>query len=555
MKKKSHGAPKSSNKKIKYVFVTGGVISGVGKGIAAASIGKILQARGLEVTAVKIDPYVNVDAGTMNPTEHGETFVLDDGMECDQDMGNYERFLDRDLTRANYMTTGSIYLDVINRERNLEYKGKCVEVVPQVPMAVLDKIRNAAALNKADVVIVEVGGTVGEYQNILFLEAVRMQKFKTPDDVALVLVSLLPTLEAGGTEMKSKPTQYAIRTLNAAGLQPDIVVARARVAVDDKRKQTIALNGNLSVEDIISAPNTENIYDVVLNFEKEGLSDRLLFKLGMATRKKDLKEWKRFIMAGRRATKTVRIGMVGKYFSSGSFVLTDSYISVIEAVHHAAYASKRKPIIEWINAEEFEKNPGAVAKLKRYDGIIVPGGFGARGVEGIILAIRYCREKKIPYLGLCYGMQLAVVEFARNVLGLKRVNTTEIDKDTPHPVIDIMLEQKKNVAEKSYGATMRLGAYPAALKEKTIALGAYKTHLISERHRHRYEVNPEYIERLEKKGLVFSGMSPDKRLMEIAELPRSKHPFFLGTQFHPELKSRPLRPHPLFREFVRAAIR
>ncbi len=547
--------PKTSGRKIKYIFVAGGVISGVGKGIAAASIGKILQSRGLEVTAVKIDPYVNVDAGTMNPTEHGETFVLDDGMECDQDMGNYERFLNRDLSRANYMTTGSIYLDVISRERNLEYKGKCVEVVPQVPMAVLDKIKNAARLNHADVVIVEVGGTVGEYQNILFLEAVRMQKFKTPDDVVLVLVSLLPTLEAGGTEMKSKPTQYAVRTLNAAGLQPDIVIARARVAIDEKRKNTIALNGNLRAEDIIAAPNTENIYDVVLNFEKEGLGDRLIEKLHLKNKKKDLREWQRFIAHARHATKPVTIGMVGKYFGSGSFTLTDSYISVIEAVRHAAYAAGRKPVIEWINAERFEKNPGALAELKKYDGIIVPGGFGARGVEGIIAAIEYCREKKIPYLGLCYGMQLAVVEFSRNVLGLKRAHTTEIDPATPHPVIDIMLEQKKNVAEKNYGATMRLGAYPAALKEKTIALAAYRTHLISERHRHRYEVNPEYVKRIEEKGLVFSGTSPDKRLMEIAELPKSKHPFFMGTQFHPELKSRPLAPHPLFREFIKAAIK
>ena len=300
--------------------------------------------------------------------------------------------------------------------------------------------------------------------------------------------------------------------------------------MDEKRKQTIALNGNLRVEDIISAPNTENIYDAVLNFEKEGLSDRLLEKLGIAPRRKDLKEWKRFIMAGRRATKPVRIGMVGKYFGSGSFVLTDSYISVIEAVRHAAYAAGRKPVIEWINAEEFEKKSAAVGVLKKYDGIIVPGGFGARGVEGIISAIRYCRERKIPYLGLCYGMQLAVVEFARNVVGLKRGNTTEIDKDTPHPVIDIMPEQKKKSPTR-ITARRCVWGLPCAFKEHTIALAAYKSHLISERHRHRYEVNPEYIKRLEEKGLVFSGTSPDKRLMEIAELPKSKHPFFLEPNF------------------------
>jgi CTP synthase len=553
------------NKNTKFIFVAGGVISGVGKGIAAASIGKILQARGFEVTAVKIDPYVNIDAGTMNPTEHGEVFVLDDGMECDQDMGNYERFLDRSLTRANYMTTGSIYLDVINKERNLEYRGKCVEVVPQVPMAVLEKIERAARLNKADIVIVEVGGTVGEYQNILFLEAIRMQKFKTPNDVLLVLVSLLPTLEAGGTEMKSKPTQYAIRTLNGAGLQPDIVIARARMPLDQKRKQTIALNGNVHVEDIISAPTVKSVYDVPLNFERDGIGNRILQKLGLPSDRRDLKEWKKFSRTVRNAKAEVRIGIVGKYFGSGNFVLTDSYISVLESVKHAAYFHKRKPVIEWLDAEEYEKHPQKLEELSKYGGIIVPGGFGTRGVEGIIAAIRYCREKRIPYLGLCYGMQLAVVEFARDVMGLKKAHTTEISPNTPDPIIDIMPDQKKNLAVKNYGATMRLGAYPAVLKKGTVAHAAYadssevrhpKSDIrISERHRHRYEVNPHYIEKIEKKGMIFSATSPDRRLMEIAELPPSKHPFFVGTQFHPELKSRPLDPHPLFREFIKAAVK
>lgn len=543
----------SSGKKIKYIFVAGGVISGVGKGIAAAAIGKILQSRGLAVTAVKIDPYVNVDAGTMNPTEHGETFVLDDGMECDQDMGNYERFLDKDLSRANYMTTGSIYLDVIQRERNLEYKGKCVEVVPQVPIAVLERIDRAARLNKSDVVIVEIGGTVGEYQNILFLEAVRMQKFKTPEDVVLVLVSLLPTLEAGGTEVKSKPTQYAIRSLNAAGLQPDVVIARARVPLDQKRKQTIALNGNVHVEDIISSPNIENIYEIVLNFEKDKLGDRLVHKLGLRSHTPDLGGWRRFISTAAHSTKSIKIGIVGKYFDSGSFMLTDSYISVIEAVKHAAVACKRKPVIEWIESERFEKNPASVKQLSGYDGIIVPGGFGSRGVEGKIAAIRYIREHKIPYLGLCYGMQLATIEFARHKAGLKGAHTTEINPATPYPVIDIMPDQKKNMAEKNFGATMRLGAYPAAIDEKTVAFKAYGKHLISERHRHRYEVNPKYIETLKRHGLVFSGFSPDRRLMEIMELPHAVHPFFMGTQFHPELRSRPLAPHPVFKAFMQAA--
>ena len=543
------------NKATKFIFVAGGVISGVGKGIAAASIGKILQARGFEVTAVKIDPYVNIDAGTMNPTEHGEVFVLDDGTECDQDMGNYERFLDRSLGGANYMTTGSIYLDVINKERNLEYKGKCVEVVPQVPMAVLDKIQRAAKLNKAEIVIVEVGGTVGEYQNILFLEAIRMQKFKTPGDVLLVLVSLLPTLEAGGTEMKSKPTQYAIRTLNAAGLQPDMIIARARMPLDQKRKQTIALNGNVHIDDIISAPNVSSVYDVPLNFEKDKISDHILEKLGLVSRRRDLKEWRRLSSVVHNTKKTVKIGIVGKYFGTGKFILTDSYISVIESIKHAAYFAKVKPELEWIDSEEFERRPQKVQELAKFDGVIVPGGFGARGVEGIIAAIRYCREKKIPYLGLCYGMQLAVVEFARTVVGLKKAHTTEINKATPDPVIDIMPEQKDKLAAKNYGGTMRLGAYPAVLKKDSVAMKAYNKRQVSERHRHRYEVNPHYIDRIEKKGLVFSGTSPDRRLMEIAELPQSKHPFFLGTQFHPELKSRPLLPHPLFKEFMKAAVK
>lgn len=538
---------------MKYIFVAGGVISGVGKGIAVASIGKLLQARGLEVTAIKIDPYVNVDAGTMNPTEHGEVFVLNDGMECDQDMGNYERFLNRDLARDNYITTGSIYLSVITKERNLEYKGKQVEVVPHIPLAVIHQINKAAAKNKADVVIVEIGGTVGEYQNILFLEAVRMLKLKHPKDVVLVLVSLMPTMEAGGTEIKTKPTQYAVRTLNAAGLHPDIVIARARIPLDRDRKERLSLNCSLQMEDIISAPNVDNIYQIPLNFENDDLSDRILEKLALKPRARDLKEWKKFVHKANNAENSVKIGIVGKYFGSGDFVLTDSYISVLEAIRTAAFQQNRKPVIEWISSEEFEKNPRSLPILSAYDGILVPGGFGSRGVEGKIKAIQYVREHKIPYLGLCYGMQLAVVEYARNVARMKDAHTTEISKETAHPVIDILPEQKKKIAEKDYGGTMRLGAYPALLKRGTIARGAYKKERISERHRHRYEVNPEYIARLEKAGIVFSGTSPDRHLMEIVELPRAKHPFFLGTQFHPEFLSRPLAPHPIFVEFIKAS--
>ncbi|MBI4159952.1 CTP synthase [Candidatus Wolfebacteria bacterium] len=539
---------------VKYIFVVGGVMSGVGKGVATSSIGKILEARGFEVTAVKIDPYVNVDAGTMNPTEHGEIFVLDDGMECDQDMGNYERFLNRDLTGANYMTTGSIYRSVIEKERNLEFKGKQVEVVPHIPLEVINRIGKAAQKSKADIVITEIGGTVGEYQNILFLEAVRMLKLTRPRDTLLVLVSFAPTLGAGGTELKTKPTQYAVRTLNSAGLQPDIVLVRATVQLDKKRKERISLNCNINREDIISAPNVLSIYSVPVNLEKEKLSDRILKKLSLKPRGRDLREWRRLIQAISAARRSIKIGIVGKYFGSGNFVLTDSYISVLESIKHAAAALKRRVIIEWVDAEEFEKSPEKLTELSGYNGIIVPGGFGSRGIEGKIAAIGYCREKKIPYFGLCYGMQLAVVEFARTVAGLRGAHTTEVAPKTPHPVINTLPDQMEKIAKKNYGGTMRLGAYPALLQEKTIASQAYKQKKISERHRHRYEVNPDYIARLEKHGLIFSGVSPDKRLMEIMELPKSKNPFFLGTQFHPEFKSRPLRPHPLFKEFIRAAI-
>ena len=528
-------------------------MSGVGKGVASASIGKILQSRGFEVTALKIDPYVNVDAGTMNPTEHGEVFVLDDGTECDQDLGNYERFLNRSFSGANYMTTGSVYLTVINRERNLGYGGKNVEVVPHIPLEVIDRLERAAKLNKAEIVITEIGGTVGEYQNILFLEAVRMLKVKRPGDVALVLVSYLP-IQGADSELKTKPTQHAVRALNSTGLQPDVILARAKVPIDQKRKEKIAFNCNLQERDIISAPDVKSIYEVPINFERDHLSDILLGKLGLEPRTKDLNEWRKLSKKIASATEAVKVAIVGKYFSTGSFMLADSYISVIEAVKHAAAVFGRRAEISWVDAEQFEKSPASVKDLSQYHGIIVPGGFGGRGIEGKIRAIEYVREHKIPFLGLCYGMQLATVEFARHVVGLKGANTTEVNARTQYPVIDVMPEQKKNLKDKNYGATMRLGAYPAELVANSIAQRAYGTKRISERHRHRYEVNPDYIARLEKKGLVFSGVSPDRRLMEIAELPQSVHPFFLGTQFHPELKSRPLSPHPLFREFIKTSI-
>lgn len=544
--------------KPKYIFVVGGVMSGVGKGVATSSIGKILQSRGYEVTALKIDPYVNVDAGTMNPTEHGEVFVLDDGTECDQDMGNYERFLNRDFTRVNYMTTGSVYLSVIQKERNLEYGGKNVEVVPHIPLEVIDRINKAIRKNKADIAVVEIGGTVGEYQNILFLEAIRMLKLKNPGDVLLALVSYLPSLGAGGTELKTKPTQYAVRSLNAAGLQPDVVLARANEPLDKKRKEKIAINCSMAPADVLSAPNVKSVYEVPLNFEKEKISDKILGKLNLKPRKRNLGDWKKFVSNIKNARKEVKIALVGKYFGSGNYILEDSYISVIEALKHAAAVAKVKPVLEWINAEEFDPQiskdyQANLKKLSGYNGILVPGGFGSRGVEGKIRAIKFARENKTPFFGLCYGMQLAVVEFARHKLGIKDAHTAEIDRSTKNPVIDVMPEQIKNLDEKKYGGTMRLGTYPAALKSGSIAQEAYRAKTVNERHRHRYEVNPKYVERLEKKGMVFSGVSPDRKLMEIMELPKNIHPFFLGTQFHPEFKSRPLSAHPLFVAFMRAS--
>ena len=535
----------------KYIFVTGGVMSGVGKGITAASIGAILKGRGYNVTAIKIDPYVNVDAGTMNPTEHGEVFVLDDGDETDQDMGNYERFMDITLSRDNYMTTGRVYESVIHRERNLEYGGKCVQVVPHIPLEVIDRIKRAASKAKADITIVEVGGTVGEYENILFLEAIRMMKIKNPDDVISVLVSYLPVPHASG-EMKTKPTQHAVRTINGAGIQPDIIIARSESPIDQKRKEKISLFCNVAEECVISAPDADSLYEIPHNFERENIGKIILKKLRLKPGKSDMKDWEELLDNMKSAKTKVKIGVVGKYFGTGDFVLSDAYISVIEAIKHAGFKNNVKTELDWINSEIYEKEPEKINTLSEYDGILVPGGFGGRGVEGKIKAIQFCRENKIPYFGLCYGMQLLTIEFARNILGLKDANTTEIDRETKNPVIDIMTEQKKNLEDKNYGATMRLGAYPAVLKKGTIAYEAYGTEKISERHRHRWEVNPKYVERLEKAGLVFSGISPDRKLMEIAELPQSEHPFFLGTQFHPEFKSTPLKSHPLFFEFVKA---
>lgn len=537
----------------KIIFVAGGVMSGIGKGVATASLGKILQSYGFRVTAMKIDPYINVDAGTMNPTEHGEVFVTDDGLECDQDLGNYERFLNESLHRVNYMTTGMVYQAMIQKERNLEYGGKCVEVVPHVPEEVISRIQKAQRANKAEILLVEIGGTIGEYQNLLFLEAARVMKLRAPDDVLFVMVSYLPIPAMIG-EMKTKPTQYAVRSLNSAGIQPDIILARSALPLDKIRKQKLSFALNLREEDIISAPDIKSIYEVPINFEKDRLGAIALKKLNIKKRKTDLKEWKQLVAVIRKPGKQkVRIGIVGKYFATGAFSLADSYISVIEAIKHAAWYHKREPELVWLDAERCEKNPKALKELKDFDGIVVPGGFGKRGVDGKIKVIEFCRREKIPYFGLCYGMQLLVVEFARHVAKMEGAHTEEINPKTPYPVIHILPEQETLLSEKHYGGSMRLGLYDCKVTKGTTAERAYKTERIKERHRHRYEVNSKLLPRLEKRGLIVSGVNPKRKLVEIVEI--QKHPFFLGVQFHPEFLSRPLNPHPLFREFIKAAIK
>lgn len=536
----------------RYIFVAGGVMSGIGKGVAAASIASLLQERGYKVTAVKIDPYINVDAGTMNPVEHGEVFVTEDGLECDQDIGNYERFLNKDILRSNYMTTGLVYQTVIENERALKYGGRCVEVVPHIPEEIIRRIKLAGKKSSADFVVIEIGGTVGEYQNILFLEAGRMMKIEKPESVLFMLVSYLPIPHNLG-EMKTKPTQHAVRTLNSAGIQPDIILARSSSPLDEPRKRKLSIFCNVSADSIVSAPDVLNIYEVPVNFEKENLTIQILKKFGINAKKNGGTNWSKLQRKIQLAKSPVKIGIVGKYFDTGKFTLKDSYISVIEAVKHASWAVGRKPVIEWLNAKSYETNPEKVKELKDYDGIIVPGGFGSRAVEGKIKAISFARKNNIPFLGLCYGLQLAVVEFGRNVVNLKDAHTTEVKTKPAHPIIDILPEQKENLTEKNLGGSMRLGAYKCKLKKDSIAHKAYGVSLINERHRHRYEVNNDYREALEKAGIIVSGINPEKNLVEIIEL--KNHPFFVATQFHPELKSRPFSPHPLFVSFLKSSVK
>jgi CTP synthase len=532
----------------KYIFISGGVISGLGKGITTASLSAILESKGLRVSPMKVDMYLNVDAGTIRPAEHGEVFVTTDGLETDQDLGNYERFLGRPLHRVNYLTTGQVYMEVLRKERAFEYEGEDVEAIPHITDEIIRRFE--AAGKGADIVIVELGGTVGEYQNGIFFEATRILRTRRPKDVIQIHVAYLPVPGNLG-EMKTKPVQQSVRMLNSMGIQPDFVVGRSEMPMDDRRKERIALFCNIAKNEVISNPDVGSIYEIPLVLEEQNFGNMVLKKLGLKPSKKDLTKWRGVVKRIKSINRQVKIAVVGKYFTTGQFMLSDVYISVIESLKHAAWANGRKPVLTWIDSMQIEKK-GAAALLKGYDGIVVPGGFGSRGIEGIISAIRYAREKKVPYWGLCYGMQLACVEFARNVVGLKGAHTTEVDPKTKHPIIHIMPEQEKKMLKQEYGGTMRLGSWPCRVAAGTRSRKAYGKELIMERHRHRYEVNNLYRERLEEHGLTIAGTTPDGHLCEIVEI--KNHPFFVGVQFHPEFQSSPLKPHPLFDAFIKAAI-
>jgi CTP synthase len=526
----------------RFIFVTGGVVSALGKGIASASIGRLLVSRGKTVTLQKFDPYINVDPGTMSPFQHGEVFVTEDGAETDLDLGHYERFTDSNTTRGSNVTQGAIYNAVIRRERRGDYLGGTVQVIPHITDEIKDRIRLVAESQAVDFVITEIGGTVGDIESLPFLEALRQfQTERGPDRCMFIHLTLVPFLGHAG-ELKTKPTQHSVQELRRIGIQPDMVVCRSEEALDRDIRSKIALFANLPVDRVVSARDVDSIYKVPLYFRAEGVDDEVLAHFGLETDPPDLSDWEALVKRYDAADTPVRIGMVGKYTQ-----LNDAYLSVIEALHHGGAHHGGKIEIKWVDSERLE--PAAVAgELEGLDGILVPGGFGVRGVEGKILAARFARERGIPYFGICLGMQVAVAEFARHVAGMDGANSTEFDPETPFPVIDLLPEQKE---VRDMGGTMRLGADPVKLHDGTRAREIYGEPVIYERHRHRYEVNNHLRRRLEQEGLVCSGTSPDDRLVEIIEL--SDHPFFVASQFHPEFKSRPLRPHPLFRDFVGAA--
>lgn len=524
----------------KYIFVTGGVVSSVGKGIATAAIGRLLKSRGLRVALMKLDPYLNVDPGTMSPYQHGEVFVTEDGAETDLDLGHYERFTDEDLSRASNVTTGQVYSAVIAKERRGDYLGGTVQVIPHVTNEIKARIRQVAEIHRPDVVVVEVGGTVGDIEGQPFLEAIRqMRREEGRRNVLYIHVTLLPYIQSTG-EVKTKPTQHSVKELRAIGIQPDVIICRTDHPVGDEVRAKVALFGDVDEDAVILLPTAETIYEVPLMLEQAGLGHYIVEHFGWEDRKPDLAEWERMVARLKAPRRRIRIALVGKYVE-----LHDAYLSVVEALKHAGLAHDLAIDIVWVNsaAERAEIE----AALRTVNGIVVPGGFGPRGVEGKMVAARYAREREIPYLGLCYGLHMAVIEFARNVLGLSGANSTEIDPETPHPVIDLMPDQRGV----EMGGTMRLGRYPCALMPGTKAALAYGVPLVYERHRHRWEVNNAYRELFETAGFIVSGQSPDGRYVEIMEL--RDHPWFVGVQFHPEFKSRPNRPHPLFAAFVGVA--
>jgi CTP synthase len=531
----------------KYIFVTGGVASALGKGITSASIGRLLKSRGLRVTLLKFDPYVNVDAGTMNPHQHGEVFVTDDGAETDMDLGHYERFIDENLARANNTTTGKIYNAVIARERRGEYLGGTVQVIPHVTNEIKDEIRNLARTTAADVVITEVGGTVGDIEGLPFLEAIRQFRRSVGEQhVMYIHVSLIPFLRAAG-ELKTKPTQHSVKELRSIGIQPDVIVCRTERPLGRAIKEKLALFCDVDTEAVIQALDAQSIYEVPLVLEQEGLGQIILRRLGLEhLPEPDLAEWRQIVERLHRPHSAVRIGLVGKYMG-----VEDSYVSIVEALRHGGVANTCGVEITKLDSEMIERWTDAdmAARLGSYHGLLVCPGFGARGVEGKVRAIRYAREQQVPFLGICYGMQWAVVEFARHVCGLTGANTTEVDPNTPHPVVSLLAEQR-GIEDK--GGTMRLGRYPCRIAPGSRAMDAYGAAEVGERHRHRYEINNMYRPTLEAHGMRMTGLYAEQDLVEIMEL--ADHPWFVGTQFHGEYRSRPNRPHPLYRAFIRAAL-
>ncbi|HJZ68988.1 MAG TPA: CTP synthase [Blastocatellia bacterium] len=525
----------------KYIFVTGGVVSSLGKGLAAASIGCLLEARGLKVTLQKLDPYINVDPGTMSPFQHGEVFVTDDGAETDLDLGHYERFTHAQLSQANNWTTGRVYLSVINKERRGDYLGKTIQVIPHITNEIKEAIRSV--VDSTDVAIVEVGGTVGDIESLPFLESIRQLGNEVGRQNALFIhLTLVPYIAASG-ELKSKPTQHSVKELREIGIQPDILLCRCDRPLPKDMKAKIALFCNVREDEVITAQDVETIYEVPLMFAQQGLDDMIVKKLSLQAAERDLRRWSELVETIKKPDATVSIGIVGKYVE-----LEDSYKSLHEALVHGGVANRLRVQIRWIESEDLMDDPNWEERLRDFDAILVPGGFGKRGISGMLRAINYARREQTPYFGICLGMQCATIEFARNVCGLEGADSTEFDDDSPHPVI---FKLRDLIGVEAMGGTMRLGAYPCKLAPGSVAERIYGASEISERHRHRYEFNPRYEDELGGHGLVFSGKSPDGKFIEIVELP--DHPWFLGCQFHPEFKSKPLDPHPLFASFIEAA--